>query len=146
MDNNQQNIYSQDNGNMNHAGANITGANGEQIPYTGVVYGQAAAEKSGQPGGLAITSFVFGVLSILSCCIGIGAVFGLIAVILGGISLAKKKGKGLSIAGVITGILGMVFSIVVIVVAIAGADASYEFVNSPEYYEFIEELEQELDY
>ncbi len=130
MDNYQPNMYSQ----------NPQEGNNGQLPYTGVPY--RMPEKNDPPGGLAVASLVLGILSLVTCCLGIGAFLGLAAVILGGISLAKKQGKGLAIAGLITGGIGLVLGAVYLVYLIA---VMLRFSSNPQwYYDFIREMENEL--
>ena len=57
--------------------------------------------------GLAIASLVLGILATLSGIFFIGGLFGIAAIIIGVIALQKKVGKGMSIAGIITGALGI---------------------------------------
>lgn len=76
---------------------------------------QAAPKKSA---GLAIASMVLGIVAlVLSCCVPyLPIVLALLAVILGGVSLAKKMGgKGMAIAGLVCGIIGLVPAVVVVV-------------------------------
>lgn len=71
-----------------------------------------------QKKGMAIASMVLGILAlVLSCCVPyLPVLLALIAVILGGISLAKKQGgKGMAIAGLVCGIIGLIPSILVII-------------------------------
>lgn len=76
---------------------------------------QAAPKKSA---GLAIASMVLGIVAlVLSCCVPyLPIVLSLLAVILGGVSLAKKMGgKGMAIAGLVCGIIGLVPAVIVVV-------------------------------
>ena len=73
--------------------------------------------------GLAITSLVLGILATLSGIFFIGGLFGIAAIVLGIIALQKKVGKGMSIAGIITGalgILGTLGAVAVIMLATGG--------------------------
>jgi prepilin-type processing-associated H-X9-DG protein len=68
--------------------------------------------------GLAITSMVLGIVS----CLCMGPLFGIPAIILGVIALSKVKsgvgeGKGMAIAGVVTGFLGSTIMFIVILAA-----------------------------
>ncbi|MFC0582637.1 DUF4190 domain-containing protein [Micrococcoides hystricis] len=64
--------------------------------------------------GLAITSLITGILSFLTSLFPfLSALLGITAVITGGIGLAKKRHKGLSMAGVILGALGLVINVAV---------------------------------
>jgi hypothetical protein len=61
---------------------------------------------------------VLGICSlVLSCCVPyLPIVLALVAVVLGGISLANHKGgKGMAIAGLVCGIIGLVPAIIMIV-------------------------------
>lgn len=70
----------------------------------------ASADTSKKGNGAAITSMIFGILSVTCfCCCGMGVICGLTAIIFAIVSY-KKKGsfKGMAIAGLICGIIGMV--------------------------------------
>lgn len=124
-----------------------TGQHFNQAPYQTQTAGQAPYQmqyqspyqspnqipgEDNKPGGLAIASLVLGILSLVTCCIGIGAVFGLAAIILGAVSLYQKKGKGLAIAGIITGGFGLVLGIIGIIYIVA---VVYEINTDPIYRE-----------
>ena len=71
--------------------------------------------------GLAITSMVCGILSIVISCMYIGVLLGIPAVITGHLSLKKINnspvaigGKGMAIAGLVTGYLGSLISLCMI--------------------------------
>jgi hypothetical protein len=60
--------------------------------------------------GLAIASLVLGIIGFLTGFFGIGILLGLVAVVLGIISLVKHHGgKGMAIAGLILGAIAFVF-------------------------------------
>lgn len=68
---------------------------------------------------LAVLSFIAGILAVLSGLFFLGFFLGATAVILGFIAIAKKTpGKGLAIAGVITGFVGLITSVIVTVIAV----------------------------
>lgn len=73
------------------------------------VYKPSMQEKTNKSGnGAAITSMIFGIISIvLCCCCGMGFLFGVVAIVFAIIS-GKKKGKiqGMAIAGLVCGIIG----------------------------------------
>lgn len=80
------------------------------------VYVQPAAPQGSK--GLAIASMVLGIVAlVLSCCVPyLPIILALLAVVLGGVSLAKKKGgKGMAIAGLVCGIIGLVPAVLVVV-------------------------------
>ena len=64
---------------------------------------------------LAVISLVMGILSLVCCCMGFGVLFGIAGIILGGISIANRGGKGVAIGGLVTSIIGTVFSLIVII-------------------------------
>jgi len=71
-----------------------------------------------QSKGLAITSMVLGIVAlVLSCCVPyVPALLALLAVIFGGVSIAKKMGgKGMAVAGLVCGVIGLVPSVIVII-------------------------------
>lgn len=113
--------------------------------YTESAYIEPEIEK-----GMAITSMVLGIVSIVTsiicCCIPfISIVLGIVAVILGIIVINAnkentiKKGKNFAISGIVLGALGIVFSIVLgIIMFVFGA-------NFQQYYpEFMEEIYPEF--
>lgn len=72
--------------------------------------------------GLAIASMVLGIIGlVLSCCVPIvPIILALLAVILGGVSLAKKQdGKGMAIAGLVCGIITLVPAIYILATSAA---------------------------
>ena len=77
--------------------------------------------KPKQGKGLAISSLVLGILATLTGIFFVGGLFGIIAIILGAVALGKKVGKGMSIAGIITGalgILGTIGAVALIIIAL----------------------------
>jgi hypothetical protein len=81
-----------------------------------------AGREPGQPApparrsGLAIAALVLGVLSIpLAFTVYPGLLFGLVAIILGVVGLIATRGgraggRGMAVAGVVTGLVGLVFA------------------------------------
>ncbi len=68
--------------------------------------------------GLAVASMVLGICAlVLACCVPyLPIIFALLAVILGGISLAKKMGgTGMAVAGLVCGIIGLIPAVIVII-------------------------------
>ena len=73
-----------------------------------------------QPGpgsGFAITSLVCGILSILCCycTLGVTVIPAIMAIIFGIVAQKKGQSKGLSIAGIITGVIGLLLSLGMII-------------------------------
>lgn len=109
--------------------------NNEQMDNQTNVYGQGAISFNEQPNtsnvyeitpqnnfinsnitekkGLSITALVLGILSILACIFGpVCWVLGLVAIILG--IIGKKRGaKGMGIAGIACGAVGLILSILI---------------------------------
>lgn len=72
--------------------------------------------------GFAIASMICGILSLLCCCLtGINAVFAIAAIILGIVSIYNKyDGRGMAIAGIVTGCIALVFFVILIVLGSLG--------------------------
>ncbi len=99
----------------------LAAAPGAYSPHLG-----AAPQKTD---GLAITSLVLGILSMICC----GIVTGIPAVICGHIAIGRMKkdpnlqGKGLAMAGLIIGYLGIVVSVIYLIYVFAfGGMAAFE--------------------
>ena len=78
-------------------------------------------EEGGGSIGFAIASLVCGCLSIL-CCVGgcISWIFSIVAIVMGIITITKKyDGRGFAIAGLITGGIGILLSIVIVVAMVS---------------------------
>lgn len=84
--------------------------------------------------GLAIASMVCGILSLICCCFSLfSLVLGVAAVVLGIVCLSGKyEGKGMAIAGIITGGIGIF--IWVIFILIGGSGMLMELMNEIAYY------------
>lgn len=82
----------------------------------------AAAKK--ESSGLAIASMVVGILTLVLFCwwaIGFGFIMAVVAIVLGIISLKKKAGgKGMAIAGIVTGGVSVVWNGIVTIMFIIG--------------------------
>ncbi len=84
-------------------------------------YSENYEEEGGGSIGFAIASLVCGCLSIL-CCVGgcISWIFSIVAIVMGIITITKKyDGKGFAIAGLITGGVGILLSIVIVVAMVS---------------------------
>ncbi|MEP6478185.1 MAG: hypothetical protein ABJB03_02245 [Rhodoglobus sp.] len=77
--------------------------------------------------GLSIMSLVLGILGLLLSLVAVGGVLSLIAVVLGHISAVKQPwARPLWLTGLITGYLGIVVSIIVVIAAVVlGSMASW---------------------
>ncbi len=63
--------------------------------------------------GLATASLVLGILAVVFGLVGIGGILGILAIVFGAVSLKADKSK--SIAGIITGGIGVIISILVLI-------------------------------
>lgn len=81
-----------------------------------------------------VTSLVTGILSpLFGIIIFLSIPLGAIAVVFGTLGLRRSAGRGLSIAGLITGIIGLaigLFFVILIVISTAGAPT----LSTPQYY------------
>lgn len=107
-------------------------------PQTGrTVQTPPPAEK--QPANAAaIISLICGILSILCCCCGwLSPLLGIVAIILALVSRKGGKMSGLAIGGLICGIAGALFGLVIIIASFAmsaGTESMVESIlNSPEF-------------
>ena len=102
-----------------------------QQPYNGQqqyqTYNQpnnyySAAEEPQKASGLAIASMVCGILSIVLCCVWyLSAILAIAAIVMGIINNVKKMGgKGMAIAGIVTGACGLLLAIAWIIIIFAG--------------------------
>lgn len=68
------------------------------------------APQKGQSNGLGIASMVLGILSLVTiCCVPYAPIIlGLIAVILGIVQIVKNEKKGMAIAGIVCGAIGLI--------------------------------------
>lgn len=76
-----------------------------------------APSAPGQGKGLAIAALIVGIVAFLSGWAPFwGVIVGIVAVVLGIIALKKADGKGMAIAGLVTGAIGALWSIVVTII------------------------------
>lgn len=95
----------------------------ENKPNTAVSYHSEPVYSSNQGAeetfstGFAIASLIFGILSILGSCCCIGGLFSILGIVFG--CLQKKdesdKKPGMAIAGIITSIIGLLFSLIALI-------------------------------
>lgn len=94
---------------------NIQNQNMTQVNQNSILQQNTKQQTSKPPKyGLAVASFILGLVSFVPL---LGVLTGIVAIVLGAISSAKIKkeqlgGKRLAIAGIILGILGIIFTIV----------------------------------
>lgn len=116
----------------------------DSMGYNSNGYGGPVADYTsgkGQSKGLGIASMVCGILSIVTiCCLGIifslygsiPLVLGIVAVVLGIMQIVKNESKGMAIAGVICGGIGIVLALIFMIIyfavlgAVGGGDLDYQ--------------------
>ncbi|NNJ85777.1 MAG: DUF4339 domain-containing protein [Akkermansiaceae bacterium] len=114
--------------------ANTSGTSPYSSPQT--YAGQAPYSGSIPTDGMAIASMICGIIGVLSCYFG--ALLGIPAVICGHMSLKKInnsptpiQGKGMAIAGLVTGYIGILMSLCVIVIFVFAIASSSPSSYSP---------------
>lgn len=91
-------------------------------PYNNVYY-NGVVKKNNEKIAVAVISMILGILSILCCCwIGMfDLILAIPAVILGILTVTKKwAGKGMAIAGIICGGIGILLCVALIIIALIG--------------------------
>lgn len=76
---------------------------------------------------LSIVSLVFGIIGLVTCCLGISVIFNIVAIVCGIVALVKKQSKGMAITGITTGGIGLILAISLI--AMGGLSALEEYRN-----------------
>jgi len=102
-------------------------------PPPPVVPGAAPAPSGGSGKGLAITSLVLGILSIVLCCYWfIGGPAGIAALITG--LQARKRGvaNGMALTGIITGVIGIVLAIIAVILTLTGNGLAEYCLDNPD--------------
>ncbi len=93
--------------------------------------------------GMAIASLICGILSLLLCCFSyVGLVLGIVAIVLGIISKKKtENGKGMALAGIITGSIGGAIALIFVIIGLA-AGAAFSGMSPEQITQYIEGLMQ----
>lgn len=94
----------------------------------------AGVPAPAQPGkGLAITSLVLGILSVLLCLYWFIALpIGIVAVVLGIMARSKGVGGGMALTGIITGALGAVLALILAILTFAGGGIADYCLDNPD--------------
>ncbi len=101
--------------------------NGQYPNYGGYTYGQPPYQEPEKTDPLAIVSMVLGIVSavitVFCCCFSYGAniPFAIAAIITGVLQMRSKppkKGRGMAIAGVVTGGASIVLSVIALIVLV----------------------------
>ena len=70
--------------------------------------------------GFGIASMILGIVSVICCCLdGVAIIFAILAIVFSAIRM-KVKADGFAIAGLVTGIIGAIFKIVMLLLVILG--------------------------
>lgn len=97
--------------------------------------------------GLGVASLVCGIVSVVGLCFCLGPVTGILAVIFGIIQIKRTPdNKAMSIAGIITGLIGILLALAifaVITISISFSDSSVDIDNF--YKEFYDEIYENYD-
>lgn len=107
-------------------------AYGSPPPYGSPQFGMAPV-PAGNRNGLGTASLVLGILSLVTWFLFIGGLFGIVAVVLGALGRGRaKRGEanngGMALAGLITGAVGILLTVLVIV-GVAALFSTGEFSN-----------------
>ena len=107
-------------------------AGGPQMPQAGGPWAPVAPAP--ESNGMAIAAMVVGILSLVTFWLcGLGAVLGLVAVVLGAVALSKanktpaRTGRGQAIAGIATGAVALVISLAFLVFFVVVGESTPEF-------------------
>lgn len=78
-----------------------------------------AAGPQKPPTTLSLLAMIFGIVGVLvSCCYGAGFLFSLAGVILGHLGLKREPARGMALAGLITGYVGLGIALIWVVIGI----------------------------
>lgn len=101
-------------------------------------YGQMPEQKP-SANACQIISLILGILSIVCCCFGIISVLFAIAGIILAIVGNKKQKHGVGTGGLVCSIIGLVLSLIILAISLAGSYAAPRSMD--EIFDYIEELE-----
>ncbi len=114
-------------------------------------WGQAPTAPGGGTNGLAIASLIVGGVSFFLAFIAVGAIGGVVAIVLGVVALRRigagqgtataQGGRGLAIGGIVVGVLATLLGIVMTIVFVFVGTAIESGGNS--FTDFLDCLEQE---
>lgn len=90
-------------------------------------------KQKGQGTGLGIASMVLGICSIVFSCIWwLGGLLAIIGITLGAVQIFKNEKRGMAIAGIICGVIGIIIAIAIVV-------AAFSMISSPEFQTMMEQ-------
>ena len=109
----------------------------DNYTYAGEPVNYSSGKGQGQ--GFGIASMVCGIISLIGCCglYYVSIPCAIAAIVLGIVQIVKNESKGMAIAGIICGAIGLIISIIIVIAAIV-------FVSSGAYNEFYQEIMNEL--
>lgn len=143
FDNNDQQI--------NEGQQNPNYSYGEQQPNDQYSYGngvqpsweQNYGSGKGKGTGLGVASMVCGILSILLiCCVYVGLpiltyaapICGIVAIVLGIVQIVKNESKGMAIAGIVCGAVGLLIFVALILIGLWAINSGFYETIMNEYY------------
>ena len=139
-----QEFSGEDNSNANYFGNDFNSQNtldaNTQAGFDGYNYagGDLYENNEADKRGLGIASMVLGIVSIVCCCIGGYAIITAILAIIFSAIRMKVKSDGFAIAGLVTGIIGIVFNGFIWIAYLAGLEEYlYELAYELESFESI---------
>jgi len=104
-------------------------------PYPATGYGVPGAPVQQNQNTFGLLSMIFGIISIpLACCYGFGALFGIAGVVLGVTGMRKASAgqasnRGMAIAGLVCGAVGIILGLVWLIVIIASPSTTSSYYN-----------------
>ena len=127
---------------------------GNNMNYQNNTYQQPVPAQPGK--GFGIASMVLGIIALLitllSCCLPflliLSGLLGLLSIVFGIIAIAKKRGKGMGIAGLICSVVGLLLAIAILIFSIlmgAGLMAMPAFMEEYEDY-YYDDYYYDYDY
>lgn len=85
------------------------------------MYGQMPQKQDNGSAGCAVTGLVFGILSIILCCLSyIGILIGVVGIVLSCIGLRGTRCRGCAVAGLVCGITGTIMALVETIIILVG--------------------------
>lgn len=107
-------------------------------------YGSNKSESE----GFGIASLVLGIITVLLFCTCISWITGILAIIFGIIQLVKGNKKGMAIAGLITGGIGFIVSVILYILIFftgIGSYSNYDDIYNHIYDDIYDDIENSMD-
>lgn len=122
----QENYYQQAADQNTYQDAGYQQPNQNQYQQAGYYQQSAPAAPQDKASGMAIASMICGILSILCCCAWyISLILAGVAIVLGIVNNTKHMGgKGMAIAGIVTGSVGIVLVVAFLLLMVLGMTSS----------------------